>query len=152
MARRYAVVGNATNTASSTLPMLVLTSAATIRPAVSYISMGSDATPADNAGKYVVQRTTAAGTGGSTPTPQALDPNDPASLAAAQIAYVATGPTLTSNAFLHQWAQNMRATYQWWAAPGFELKCPATAANGIAILPTVTSTAVNMVFSVAWDE
>lgn len=153
MARRYSVVGNATNTASATLPMLVLTGAATVRPAVSYITVGSDATPAENAGKYIVQRTTAAGTGVGTPTPQPLDPNDPASLCSAQTAYTATGPTLTAGAVLHQWAQNQRATYQWWANPGFELKIPATAANGLAILPTVVGgSAVNMVFTVGWDE
>lgn len=152
MARSYAITGNATNTQSTTLPLVTLISATTVRPKVYDVLMGSDATPADNAAKYAFQRCTTAGTPGSSITPQALDPGDPAALATSGLAVFGGGPTLTANAFLLQWAQNQRATFRWVAAPSKELILPATAANGIALMPLVVTSAVNMAFAIEFEE
>ena len=140
MARRYSIDGQDTNTASTSI--LGLTSAATIRPSVYDLIIGSDATPADNAAEYVLQRYTAAGTVTAV-TPQALDPGDPASLAAAGEAHSAE-PTYTANEIMLEIANNQRATFRWVAAPDSEIVLPATAANGVGLqVITVAGSAVN---------
>src|SRR5258708_2563658 len=113
--RSYSVNGNATNTPSATLPLITLISATSIRPKLLAIEMGCDAAPADNAVKYVVQRCTTTGTVGSSITPQAIDPADPAAVTTSGLATFSVGPTLTASAFLLQWAQNQRQAYRWWA-------------------------------------
>lgn len=154
--RNYAVNGNCVNGASATLPIGNLVGAATIRPGIYDISIGSDATPADQAAKYAIQRGTTAGTwagaGGAAITPQALDPADPAALATANQGIASVGPTLTANAFLLQFATNQRATYRWVAAPGSELKIPATASNGLNLMSLVATASVNTVFSILYAE
>lgn len=152
MARRYAIAGNATNTQSATLPLVTVIGAATIRPKVYDITFGSDATPADNAGKFAFQRCTTTGTVGSSITPQALDPGDPAALCSSGLAVFSVGPTLTASAFVLQWAQNQRATFRWVAAPNGELVIPATASNGLALMALVTTTAVNYAFVIHVEE
>lgn len=142
MGRRYSIDGQDTNTAD-TSTILTLVSAATIRPKVYDLILGSDATPADNAAEYVLQRFTTAGTAGTAVTPQALDPADPTSLAASGEAHSAE-PGYTANAIMLQWAQNQRATFRWVASPGGEIICPATAANGVGIKAiSVAGSAVN---------
>lgn len=149
----YAICGNATNTASSTLPIATVIGNTTVRAKIFYVNMGSDGTPADNAGKFVFQRCTTAGTPGSSITPQPLDPADPATAQSTSgLAVFSVGPTLTANANVLQWAQNMKNTKDWYATPGKEIVIPATANNGIAILPTVTTTAFNCVFTIHFEE
>lgn len=149
MARRYSVDGQDTNTAATTI--LGLTSAATVRPKLYDMVMGSDATPADNAAEYVLQRYTAAGTVTAV-TPQALDPGDPAALASAGEAHTVE-PTYTSNAIMLQWAQNQRATFRWVAAPGGEIVLPATAANGVGVqVIGIAGSAVNMNVTFHYEE
>ena len=136
MSRRYSSDG-AQAVAPGTESVLGLTSATTIRPAIYDLIFGSSATPNDNALNWLLQRFTAAGT--STPvTPQALDPNDPAALAAAGENHTAE-PTYTANKILLNISANQRSTQRWVAAPGGELKCPATAANGIGVQPVHSS-------------
>lgn len=149
MARRYSIDGQDTNTAATTI--LGLTSAATVRPKIYDLIMGSDATPADNAAEYVLQRYTAAGTSTAV-TPQALDPGDPASLCSAGEAHSAE-PTYTANAILLQFALNQRATFRWVAAPGGELVLPATAANGVGIqVIGIAGSAVNVNATIHFEE
>lgn len=149
MGRRYAIDGQDTNTAATSI--LGLTSAATIRPKVYDLIVGSDATPADNAAEYVLQRYTAAGTATGV-TPKALDPGDPASLAAAGEAHTVE-PTYTADAIMLQWAQNQRATFRWVAAPGGEIILPATAANGVGIqVIGIAGSAVNMNATIHFEE
>lgn len=153
MARNYSVDGNATNTASATLPLVNLVSAATVRPKIGDVLMGSDAAPADNSAKYAIQRGTTAGTPGSAITPQAIDPADPAALASSGLAVFSVGPTLTAAAFLLQWAQNQRATFRWFAIPGKELVLPATANYSLNLMSLVVGgSAVNMVFAIQYEE
>ena len=149
MARRYSIDGQDTNTAATSI--LGLTSAATIRPKIYDLVMGSDATPADNAAEYVLQRYTAAGTVTAV-TPAPLDPADPAALASAGEAH-SVEPTYTANLILLQWAQNQRATFRWVAAPGGEIVLPATAANGVGVqVIGIAGSAVNMNVTMHYEE
>jgi hypothetical protein len=146
--RRYSGAGQDTNTAATTI--VELRSATTIRPRIYDFILGSDATPADNAAEYVLQRTTTAGTSTSF-TPVALDPGDPASLASFGQAHSAE-PTYTAAALLLDIATNQRATFRWVAAPGGELVLPA-AANGVGLqVITVAGSAVNTVAQLHWEE
>lgn len=149
MARRYSISGTDTNTASTT--QLGLTSTAAIRPMICDIIISSVATPADNAGEYFLQRFTAAGTSTAV-TPQALDPGDPAATATAGVNHSAE-PTYTASAILLRIATNQRATFRWVAAPGFELKLPATAANGVGLLANaIGGSAVAMAYTILFEE
>lgn len=151
MARRYSISADAVTNESAVTPSLLgLTSAATIRPRVYDILVGSRGTVNDYACGYVIQRYTAAGTATAV-TPQALDPGDPASLAAAGSLHTAE-PTLTANAFLLRFSLNLRATFRWVAAPGGELVLPATAANGVALVSTGPTTAFNIDPCVHFEE
>lgn len=152
MGRRYSIAGNATNTQSATLPTITVISTTAVRPKIYDIICGSDATPADHAVKYAVQRCTSAGTQGSGITPQALDPGDPAAVTTSGLAVFSVGPTLTASAFLLQWPQNQRATFRWVAAPNSEIILPATAANGVAFMPLVVDSAFNTVFEILVEE
>lgn len=137
--RRYSIDGQDTNTAATTI--LELRSTTAIRPAIYDLISGSDATPADNAAEYNLQRTTTAGTSTAV-TPQALDSGDPAATATAGEAHSAE-PTFTANAILLNYMHNQRATFRWVAAPDGEIVLPA-AANGAAVLSvTVAGSAVN---------
>ena len=138
---RYSTDGQDTNTANTTI--LGLIGSAAIRPSIYDLVMGSDATPADNAAEYVLQRTTTAGTSTAV-TPRPLDPLTVAATATAGEAHSAE-PTYTANIILLQWAQNQRATFRWVAAPGGELVIAATAANGIGLrVIGIAGSAVNV--------
>lgn len=152
MARSYAVVGNATNTASSTLPLITLISTTAIRPKVFSFDLGSDATPADHAAKYAIQRCTTTGTPGSSLTPSPLDPADPAATTTSGLAVFSVGPTLTSNVFLWQNALNQRASYHWQAAPTKEIVLPATSSNGIALMSLIVDSAFNADLCFVFEE
>lgn len=136
MGRRYSIDG-AQAVASPTDSCLGLTSASTIKPAVYDIIIGSNATPADNALQWLLQRYTAAGTATAV-TPQALDPDAPAALASAGEDHTAE-PTYTSNAIMLNISANQRSTQRWVASPGGEILCPATAANGVGLQPVHSS-------------
>jgi hypothetical protein len=154
MARSYSISGNATNTASATLPLLTLISSTSVQPIILAIEMGSDATAADNAVKYAMQRCTTTGTPGSSITPQALNPSSPTASTTSGLAVFSGGPTLTANAFLTQWAQNQRQAYRWQAYDLTKgLMLPATAANGVALMSLVVNgVAFNAVFCVTLEE
>ncbi len=149
--RRYSGYTNATNTASSTAPLWNLVGATTTRVRLYDLIIGSDATPADNASKFVLQRTTVDFGTPSAVTPVKLDPADPASLCLFSTPGGAA-PTITANSTLLQVAFNQRASMRWVAAPDSALVIPATAAAGICCTPTVTTGAVNYVFQVLWAE
>ena len=118
-------------TASATLAVGSITAAAAnMRRAKVYdMFFGSEATPADNAFLWQVQRCTTAGTAGTNPTPIALDLGD--SLAATLVVGQAHTVDPTGATILMTVALNQRATFRWVAAPGGELMIPATASNGV---------------------
>jgi hypothetical protein len=113
------------------------------------IILGSEASPADNAFKYIVQRCTALGTSTSV-TPQALDPADAATESDAGENHTIE-PTYTANAVLLAIGLNQRATFRWVAAPGGELVYPATASNGLGI-QTPTASTVAITATVHYEE
>jgi hypothetical protein len=149
MARKYSIDGQATNDADDTI--LALISATTIKPKIYDLILGSDATPADNAAEYNLQRFTAEGTSTSV-TPRPLDPDDPAALASAGENHTVE-PTYTADLIMLQWAQNQRATFRWVAAPGGEIILPATANNGVGVrVVTVAGSAVNTNCVIHYEE
>src|SRR5262245_11645988 len=110
---------------------------------------GSEASPADNAFLYIVQRFTAAGTT-SAVTPVALDPGDAATESdAGENATIE--PTYTANLVLLAIPLNQRATFRWVAAPYGELVYPATASNGLGV-QTTTASAVAISATIHYQE
>jgi len=148
MARSYFSQLPDTNTVNVT--MAGLTSATTIRPKIYEFVWGSEGTPADQAARYIWQRYTAAGTSTAF-TPVAIDPVDPAALAAAGFNHSAE-PTYTSNAIIFSMPLNQRASFRWIAAPGKELVLPATAANGAGFYATVVTSAFAVTLGLYHEE
>lgn len=134
-ARRYSSSGN--QNAAASVSILGLTSATTIRPHLYEIVFGSAATPADQSFNMQVNRFTAAGTATSF-TPIALDPANPAALAAAGYNHTVE-PTYTSASVLLSFSVNQQATFRWVVPPDEGLVAPATAANGLGLLFVVVS-------------
>lgn len=135
MQRRYASTGD--QNAAATVTIIGITSAATIRPSVYFLVIGSAATPADQAFNLKIKRFTAAGTSTAF-TPIALDPADPAALAAAGYNHTVE-PTYTASSDLLSVSFNQQNTFKWETLPQFGLKAPATAANGLGLQFVVVS-------------
>jgi len=152
MGARYGATTNATNTVSAVAPMFNLVGSASKRVRLYEIVSGSDATPADNAAKFQLQRSTARGTQSTTVTPLALDPADGAYLGTGLDTSWSVNPTLTASSFPQQFPQNQRATFRWVAYPQGEIVIPATAANGLALMSAVASATANYAFSIAFEE
>lgn len=153
MARSYAITfDNIAAQSSATVPQAQLVSAATIRPKIYDIMLGSPSTPADQAASWTFRRSTTASTGGTVVTPSAIDPADPAALASAMIAPSMSAPTLTAGLILLAWAGNQRATWRWVAAPGKEIVAPATASNGITMMNPVLTGAFNVTGAIEYEE
>lgn len=138
-------------TASTTLSVGTLTSDATTprRAKIYDLMFGSEATPADNAFLWQVQRCTTAGTSTAV-TPAPLDPADAVALDDTGSNHT-VDPTLTAGAFLMTVPLNQRATFRWVAAPGGEIVIPATANNGVA-LRTPTASAVAISATMEFEE
>jgi len=116
------------------------------RTKLTELTVGQDASPADNTVKYVLQRFTAPGTSTAV-TPVALDPADAAATIVAGQNHTVE-PTYTAGQILLTIPLNQRATFRWVAPPYGELVTPATASNGIGIatpvaggLPTIVADA-----------
>lgn len=120
---------------------IVVAAAASPRRAKIYdYTIGSGATPGDNAFVHIVQRCTTAGTGTAL-TPTALDSADTLASTIVVKDTTTVDPTLTANAFLGRKALNQRATFRWVAAPYGEIIIPATASNGVILgLGTASTT------------
>lgn len=139
--RRYSVDGQATNTASTTT--LALDGTSTARGMLYDVLVGSDATPADNACEWNLQRFATSNGTGTAVTPQPLDMADAAAELDGTEAH-SGAPSYTSNAILLHWAQNQRATFRWVAAPGGEILIPATSDSGVGLISqTVAGAAAN---------
>lgn len=128
--RRYSVVFD--QNAADNTTCGGITSATTIRPHLFTVIFGSPATPADQAFELKLQRYTAAGTATSV-TPVALDPGNPAALAAGGSNHTVE-PTYTASAYLMSISINQQATFTWAVDPEYGLVAPATAANGIGLV------------------
>lgn len=139
---KYSIDGQDTNNAATTIVGFTADATRPRRSKLYDVIVGSDATPADNAAEYNIQRIVATGTSTAI-TPQPLDPADAATETDAGEAH-SIEPTYTSNAVLGNIMSNQRATVRWVASPGGELVIPATASNGLGFLSvTVAGSAVN---------
>ena len=150
MSRGYVTTGsNASGSANKTL--ITVIAASTVRPAIFDLNIGCVATPADQAARYFLGRFTAAGTAGNSPTPLPLDPNDVAALGTTGNAH-SVEPTYTASQALLQISLNQRATFRHVCSPGYEFKAPATAANGLGLYLSTSTTALVSDASVFWYE
>ena len=128
-------------TASSTLDVgSVLTAAASMRRFALYEAIfGSEATPADVANLWTLNKRTGTATGGTAPSIVTLDESD--TLAATLVANQAPTSNGGGTGVKLSVPLNAKATFRWVAVPGGELIAPATASNGIAAAtPTAGST------------
>jgi hypothetical protein len=140
MPRSYGCAWNGTNTVSSTVPIMGITSAATVRPAIYDIINASDATPADAASTFLLRRFTGGAlSGGTSGTPAPMDSLDTAAAASYMYGASIGAPTLTASTSVLQFSQNQRATFRWVAVPGKEIILPAVATAGVCMLPTVNN-------------
>jgi hypothetical protein len=130
------LVGGGTQQATTATYMtqiaLTAASATLTSAAINDIEFGTAGTPSDNYMEYDVSRQTAAGSGGTTATP---NPMDLAKRASGTVAYCcATGEgTVTANTSVLYIPVNQRASYRWVAVPGAELVIPATNLYGFAL-------------------
>ena len=126
----YTIVsGDVTGAATKTI--LSLIAATTRRGRITGILIGSSATPADNAAKFLLRRFTADGTGTGV-TPLAVDPAESTAILTAKTNYSAE-PTYSTGSLL-EIALNQRATFQWFPTEEKEkLVVPATSGNGIGL-------------------
>ena len=134
-------------TASATASLGTMTADAT-RPRrlfVHDVMFGSEATPADAAILWKIERCTAAGTSTAV-TIAYLDPADSASEYDAGENHTIE-PTYTASTILLHVPLNQRATFRWVAAPGFELVMPQTASNGFGIETDTISTGTPVITS-----
>lgn len=148
----FGVNWNATNTASTTVPMANLMATATNIIALYEVNSGSDAT-ADNAVKYQLMRTSARGTQSTTVTPNAVDQNvTQAALSTFDTAWN-INPTITASSQVLQWGQHQRGTYRWVAYDYTKMiRTQAGTGKGLALMSAVVTTAFNGVWSIAYDE
>lgn len=145
--------GSNQTAAGSTLSLLLLTGGTTVRPSIYSWTIGSDATPADLAGEFTIQRTTAAGAGGIGSTVEtALDSLTVAATGAITGGTFTAAPTVTASSYLKQIGLNQRATYEWNANPGDELIAIASAANGLVVYSVNHGGTPNILTSIHWME
>lgn len=95
--------------------------------------ISSVATPADQAAKFYLGRTTAVGTEGSGFTPNNLDPAGPAGAYDSGIGVFTGEPTYTANKQLLVLSVNQRASVRHVCAPGFEFLLTATQNSGAGL-------------------
>lgn len=109
-------------------------------------------TPADASFLAKFQRSTTAPSGGTSKTPQPLDPADAAAVTLAMDGAVTNG-TLTSNAFPLTIPGNQRSTVRWVARqPDGEIVIPATASNGVHLITPTSAGALAYGAHVAIEE
>lgn len=151
MGRKYSGIASAVATGTN-LSLIGLQSAATIRPKLYEIILGSEAAPADQAVRLSILRFTAVGTPAGTFTATALDPGDPASLATVNQGAYSVEPTYTANSNLLLISLNQRATFRYVVNPGYELVAPATANNGLGLRSLASTSTQTMDTSIFWEE
>lgn len=148
----YSVVGEATNTASTTILYFVNGASNARRLKLFEFNIGSDDAPADNAVQYQIRRVTDenATPGGTAVTPVPVDEDDGSALSNA-VEDPTGEPTYESGALI-ELALNKRATYRWIASPGRECVCSATEDHGFGIYSVQASTAFNTNATLMYEE
>ena len=142
--------------AGSDLPIINVTGSAAQRLALCYLSLGSSATPGDTAGKFVVERTTDVGTGGTALTERAPDQataTAPTPVGAAVGGTFGTPPTDTANSEMLSIGLNQRATFQWVPATDrHRIWSLAVASNGLMVNCDSHTATPNINCTLWWDE
>lgn len=149
--RGYSVSGpSASGTANKTAVTIV--GGTTVRPRVYEFSIGikSDPNASDQQLDFAIGRITAAGTAGSSSTPNPVDPADVPSVSTAGITHSAE-PTYAST-YLMENAINQRAMFRWVAVPGQEFVAPATANNGFGLKNVAITAAMVVAGTIMFTE
>ena len=148
----FNVFHNATNTASTTVPMFNLMATATSQIGIYEINAGSDAT-ADNAIKYSLRRTSARGTQSTTVTPTPADQNTTQSALTTADTGWNINPTITASSDVLQWGQHQRGTYRWVAYDYPKMiRSQAGTGKGFSMTSVVVTSAFNSVWDCSFDE
>ena len=150
---KYSVSDFGTNTAGDTMLYFVNVAGATAsRLSLYELVIGSDATPADQAGDYRIHRITNehATPGGGAITPSPLDVASRVALAEA-VGFTITGEPTGTEVMLAV-SLNQRATFRWVAAPGSEFVCDNAEDNGFSIFPSSVTSAFAVAISMMFDE
>ncbi len=147
---KYAFEMNRTSSTTLAVGSLACDATTVRRAKIFDLMFGSEATPADNALQWQVQRSTTQPTATSL-TPTALDPADAAAIDDATENSTADG-TKTANAILLSIPLNQRASYRWVAAPGGELVIPATANNGVHFTTPIQTAAIAVTATCHFEE
>lgn len=147
----YSGIGSATLSTSAAVTVAGLTGGTTVVPRIYEVIVSSYDTPADQSTQFYLQRTTAAGTAGSSVTPTALG------LGRAALATFGSGtysvePTYDAAGILAQFAVHQRNLFKWWAFEGREVFVPATAAAGIGVKSVDSTQADDWHGTVFWME
>lgn len=137
--------------AGTDLTILTLISAATIRPALFEIIVGSVTAPADQATLLSIMRFTAVGTEGSGFTPT-TNPENPAALSDSGVGVFSVEPTYTASSDLLHIPINQRNTFRWVAQEGRELVAPATAVNGLGLRSKSSTATPTINATLRWQE
>lgn len=150
---KYTIVGQDTNTASTTQLYVVNQATTPVNLELHEFSIGSDATPGDQASEYVIRYVTDenATPGGTSLTPRPTMREGRAALATAIEA--PTGePTYTSTVNLYMIGLNQRVTFRWVAIPGFEFISADAEDEGFSIFTVGTTSAHNVNCSMIYTE
>lgn len=126
--------------------------APTSRGAIFDLTCGSVTTPADQACRFQVNRTSALGTEDAGFTPVNLDPAGPAGAYDSGIGFTGGQPTVTANKQLLTFSINQRATFRFVCAPEKNLILPATQNNGAALNSASSTSTQNHESSVFFCE
>lgn len=154
MGRRYCNWGQRACAATAPQTILGLTSAGSNvkGPKIYDVTLGSNATPADNALLFEAQRYTAAGTGATTTASTPLDTNSDTASDITAVQNNSGDPTYTANLILGYWPLNQRATHRWIADPLGPMVGLNTASNGIGFWATHASFTGNVSCMVHYYE
>ncbi len=131
---------------------LLLTSGGAARPRLYEFSVGCKTAPSDEASEIDLQRTTAAGSGGSTITEGGNDPDLQSPNAAATGGTFSGNPTLSALGVLYRLALNKRATFRWIASPMKEFVSAAASGSGFALNLTAQTSQYELSYTMLWSE
>ena len=148
----YTVVGEDTNTASTTILYVVNGATTPRRLKLTELFIGSDDVPADSAFQYQIKRITDenATPGGTAVTPGKADQDDPAAQSNGVEACTAE-PTYES-VHLLELPLNQRATLRWVATPNGALVCSATEDYGFGLFSAQATNAVVANCTMMYEE
>lgn len=150
---KYTVVGQDTNTASTTPLYFTNTATTPVNLKLFEFDIGTDPAPADVASEYVIRYVTDENVtpGGTAVTPRPLAREDRAALSNAVEA--PTGePTYTGTINLFMLGLNQRATFRWVAMPGSEFVSADVDDEGFSLFSVGTGTAHNVNTTFFYEE